>query len=211
MKFEDLSGRTFGRLTVVRRVANSRSGQTKFECICECGATTTVQSGNLKTGHIKSCGCLSRDTTSKLNSTHGMTGTRTYRIWYNLKNRIFNPNIDSYKYYGGRGIKMDPRWLVFETFIADMGECPEGLSIERIHNDGHYTPGNCKWATKKEQANNTRTNRFLTYQGKTKTVAQWAEDLGVSPFLIYQRLDRLSWAVARALTQPAQRQSGRNT
>ncbi|KKL78882.1 hypothetical protein LCGC14_2020410 [marine sediment metagenome] len=104
--------------------------------------------------------------------------------------RCNDPEHKSYKYYGGRGIKICERWWKFSDFLKDMGECPDGLSLERVNNNGNYEPGNCKWATQKEQCNNNRRNVKLTYKGKTMNMVQWAEELGISRACIWARINR---------------------
>src|SRR5215510_2760970 len=132
---------------------------------------------------------------------HGLTGTRVYKTWRSMKERCLNPKNPSYKCYGGRGIKICERWLSFENFLADMGDKPLGLTLERKDNNGDYTPENCYWATAKEQARNRGTNRYLTYNGITKTLTEWAEEKGMSPAALARRLNA-EWSLEEALTLP---------
>lgn len=121
--------------------------------------------------------------------THRKSGTRTYRIWQLMKNRCHNPDAERFPYYGARGITVCDRWRgSFAAFLADMGEAPDGTSIDRIDNGGNYEPGNCRWATKTEQNRNTRQNRLLTIFGVTKCVAEWAEESGTRADRIFSRL-----------------------
>ena len=112
--------------------------------------------------------------------THGLTGSRTYRIWINMRQRATNANHPRFGDYGGRGVIVCPRWESFENFLADMGEAPPNMSIERQDNDGIYCVGNCRWATRSEQMSNTRRSRKLTHDGRTQTLAQWRRELGLS-------------------------------
>ena len=115
-----------------------------------------------------------------------------------MRQRCVNPNHKSYKYYGGRGIKVCDRWLEsFESFLADMGEAPKGMSIERNDVGGNYEPSNCRWATMEDQSNNRRTNRFITHEGRTQTIAQWAEEIGMSRQALRYRLDN-GWSIKEA-------------
>jgi hypothetical protein len=119
---------------------------------------------------------------------HGLTDTPTHRSWMSMRQRCGNPNDGAWKNYGGRGIAVCMRWSVFENFLADMGLAPEGHEIERIDVNGNYEPGNCRWATTKEQANNRRTNRLITHRGRTRTLTQWAEELGLKMHTLYRRI-----------------------
>lgn len=158
-----LVGRKFGRLKVVERRGSNRRHNALWLCICECGKETTVESGKLLGGKTKSCGCLHRDVIR----THGKSRTRTYRIWMHMRQRCENPTDPvQWANYGGRGIKVCKRWRSYENFLADMGEAPAGMTLDRIDNDGNYKPGNCRWATRHEQLNNTRRNKFVTINGE---------------------------------------------
>lgn len=121
---------------------------------------------------------------------HGSCGTRTYRIWKAMRTRCNNPNSPAFSRYGGRGIKVCSRWDSFSAFLADMGEAPEGLSIERKNNDRGYEPENCRWATPKEQARNMRVNRLIEHDGETLCLSEWAERLGTTADVLWKRLRR---------------------
>lgn len=190
MRFVDLTGRKFGRLTVVATAGKNKRGRILWACECSCGATTIVAGSDLTTGNTKSCGCLQKDRTSQAAHKHGFNGTSTYSSWACMKERCLNPKNKGYKDYGGRGITVCERWMRFEDFLADMGEKPEGATIERIDNDKGYFPENCRWASKLEQNRNRRSNRRITFQGETRTLSEWAEILGIHWGTLLSRLKK---------------------
>jgi hypothetical protein len=175
---------------------------------CDCGTKVVVDANKAASGHTKSCGCLQKETTAKRNATHGMARTRTYRAWRAMKSRCQNPNATKFRFYGGRGIEVCERWERFENFLSDMGQCGPGLSLDRIDPNGNYEPGNCRWATRLTQANNTRSNVNVTLNGDTKTIAEWCALSGLRPFTVYSRINIYGWTPERALTTPP-KQTGR--
>jgi hypothetical protein len=136
----------------------------------------------------------------KFETRHGLTDTPVHRSWMSMWQRCTNPNDSAFKNYGGRGIAICERWAVFENFLADMGPKPDAYELERQDVNGNYEPGNCRWATIKEQANNRRTNRFITHEGRTQTLAQWAEELGIKMHTLYRRIAIKKVPIERALT-----------
>lgn len=179
-------GDKYGMLTVLSREPNDKSG-TRWKCLCECGNETIVRGSNLLSGCIKSCGCKRKS----MRITHGMTNTRLYHIWANMIQRCTNPNKPDYKYYGGRGITICDEWISsFQKFAewAKDNNYDDTLTIDRINVNKGYYPDNCKWATKKEQANNTRTNCNITVNGITKTASEWSIETGESASVISERI-----------------------
>lgn len=203
--FIDISGRVFGRLTVLSLSGTrKRDGRTMWLCRCECGNQKDVTGKSLRAGKTTSCGCMISDTTALRNYRHGKSKCGTlYYTWSKVKDRCYNKNSPDYKDYGARGVVVCDRWLhSFESFLDDMGEKPTpDHSIDRIDTKGNYEPENCKWSTDLEQANNTRNNHVMTLNGKSQTAAQWARELGVNPASLLDRIYR-GWSVERALTTP---------
>lgn len=197
----DVIGKKFGKLLVLEECKErDKNGGKIYKCKCDCGNISYVRRGNLiaKNG-TKSCGCSHVG-----HSKHGKTNTRLYNIWLGMKNRCCNPNSTSYKNWGGRGILVCKEWKEsFETFYdwAINNGYRDNLSIDRIDNDGNYEPSNCRWATRKEQANNTRNNVYLTYNGKTQTMTQWADEFGVSHETIRRKRDLGRWFIVTCLSR----------
>lgn len=225
--FKDLTGQTFGRLTVISLapyyVSPSGKKFPTWTCSCSCGShkMISVLSSNLKRG--QSCGCLSREAVISRNSrnaTHGHTrrgeknSTSTYNSWRGTSDRCFNPSGKDFARYMGRGITVCARWLEsFENFLSDMGECPAGMTIDRIDNNANYSCGkcddclahgwllNCRWATKREQQRNIRSNQLVTLSGETLCLSEWDERNGYPHGTVHKRL-KAGWEPERAVSQP---------
>lgn len=189
---EDLAGKRFGRLTVLG-LTESRTypcGTTHrhWLCRCDCGKITVVSQSHLKTGKVKSCGCLNVERIREPRVT--FSHKRIHRIWKGMKDRCLNPNYHSYSRYGGRGITICDEWIndsnAFERWAVSNGYSDE-FSIDRIDNDKGYSPDNCRWVDKLTQQNNTSSNLYLQYAGRKLTASEWARQLGISRDVIYER------------------------
>ena len=190
----DLTGQQFGLLTVLH-LAEKRRGKIYWECLCKCGKTHFASTGKLR-GGLRTCGC------QKGGYRHGMHKTRVYSAWRAMLQRCRNPKEFNYHNYGGRGIKVCQRWYVFENFYEDMGDPPPRYSIERIDNNGNYEPKNCKWIPLRLQHRNKRSNRIITLDGLSLTIAEWAERTGVRQKTIGERLNRYGWNERDAIMTP---------
>lgn len=188
---------------VAAYVGRTAQKMSLWECRCDCGNKSTVQTGNLTSGNTTSCGCYWIEVASHLPQTHGMTNSPEYTVWCEMIRRCEDKQRNNFKNYGGRGITVCSRWRKsFSAFFEDMGAKPtQDHSIERENNDGNYEPGNCRWATRKEQGRNTRANRLLEYNGRTACLSEWAEVAGLSTRAFHHRLSR-GWSVERAITTP---------
>ena len=156
----NLIGLKFGKLNVINHDGNSKSNSGNYWiCQCDCGNICSINGKYLKAGDTKSCGCLVTDILIKRNTTHDKSNTREYHAWSNMRRRCYDVKNKHYDNYGGRGIIVCDRWRhSFENFYEDMGDCPEGMTLDRINNDGLYCKENCKWSTRIDQNNNTRVN-----------------------------------------------------
>jgi len=210
--FQDLTGIRYGRLVVIKRGPNGKSGMTKWECRCDCGKTTIVFGAALRGGDTKSCGCLHAEWSAKYHTIHGKCGTVEHQIWKSIIGRCENANSTSFPRYGGRGIKICPEWRHdFAAFLAHVGPRPSPKhSIDRYpNNDGNYEPGNVRWATVREQSRNRRSNVLLTHNGITATVIEWAEITGFNHMSIRRRI-YAGWSHSKALTTPMGPPCGRH-
>lgn len=202
------TGDRYGKLTIVEEVERGRTpkGYTyrRFLCKCDCGKESTTNLACLTQGKAKSCGCI------KGKDSHPRHGYRlrddtapTYQSWTAMKSRCCCVGDQAYSQYGGRGITVCERWMRFEGFLADMGDRPDGTTIDRIDNDGNYEKSNCRWATRKQQQRNRHNNRMVTFNGDTRCVSEWAEIVGINVSTLWCRLTRSRWSVEKALTTPA--------
>lgn len=194
----DLTGQRFNRLTVVERVGVNKQGSNIWKCKCECGNYKDVPQPSLKSGNTKSCGCARK--------THGMYNSKIYHVWSAMKGRCERKTDARYKDYGGRGIKLHEPWEKFEPFYkwAMTAGYREGLSLDRIDNNGNYCPENCRWVTMKEQALNKSTNRIIAYNGESKPLTEWARLFHIQPGTLATRLRR-GWSIERAMTTKTQK------
>lgn len=187
-----LDNQRFARLVVIRRVGIDKHGKATWECRCDCGRITVASTGSLRKGNTKSCGCMKDQMIGDRCRTHGMSRSSEYRIWCLMRSRCGNPDNHDYKDYGGRGIEVCQRWREsFSTFFADMGARPfPQAEIDRIDNDGHYEPGNCRWTDRTTQTRNKRNNRMVEYRGETRCLAAWSALTGITQRTLWKRLHR---------------------
>ena len=202
----DMQGQVFGRLTVLERDSFS-NGKTRWLCRCECGQSTVVIGQLLRNGKPRSCGCLRAERAAETATKHGgyvgRKPTRTMRIWKNMIQRTSNPTCPMYSRYGGAGINVCKTWQTFEGFVADMGEAPDGLTLERVDNSKGYSPENCAWREPAEQARNKRNNIWVTIEGRRMILKDWCEELGVSYGMARSRIKEMGWDPVEALRIPA--------
>jgi len=207
----DLTGRRFGRLVVLYESEERKGGRLTWHCRCNCGNEVDIIGRNLTSGHTKSCGCYNRERAAEVHTVHGMSRKRKqhpiYWTWRAMLQRCEKPNSKQYKDYGGRGIAVCDEWHDAQVFIgwALASGWQKGLTLDRIDNDGNYEPSNCHWVTRKENNRNKRSNRLITFNGKTQCLADWAEEVGMDFATLWHRLYRFHWSIERALTEPARR------
>lgn len=206
-KFIDLTGKKFGKLLILSRANNSNNGKVRWNCMCDCGKEKIIIGNSLKTRVTKSCGCLLKENKGPtLKHGHAKKGkvSKTYKIWNSILQRCNNLNNFAYKYYGGRGIKVCKRWFKFENFLKDIGEISDGLTLDRINNNGNYEPNNWRFSTMREQSRNKRNNYLLKYDGNERCLAEWEEITGISQRVIKARIV-LGWPIKKALTIPTRK------
>lgn len=200
----NVDGCTFGEWLVLHELPKDPvfPDRRRWLCQCSCGNIKPVQMSSLFYGGSLSCGHESRIRKGMANNKfkHGMRHKGIYNRWWSMLRRCSDSNVKSYPRYGGRGIKVCERWLQFENFYTDMGDPPfAGASLDRINNDGNYSPDNVRWADKYQQGDNTSQTRLLTVNGATKPVNRWARENGLNGIQIRLRLDRYGWTPAQAV------------
>lgn len=223
---EDLRGKRYGNLTVLRFVPDESTRMSYWLCLCDCGQERVVYAGHLKKGHTTSCGSMvhrigkhhcsdsTKEKISKAKTKHGGSKERLFRVWASMLNRCENKNEPAYRWYGERGITVCHEWHDYGTFrlwaessgydaTAKTHEC----SIDRIDTEKGYYPENCRWVGPSEQSNNRRSNRLFTYNGVTKNIKGWADEYGLRYGLLNQRLIRDGWTIERALNTPVKTQT----
>lgn len=204
-KLIDLTGQRFGRLLVICRSGTQKTpnGTVRpvWKCECDCGVSVEVQGPNLRNGNTKSCGCYQAESMAAANRTHGMTGSPEHQSWRSMWERCTNTQNSHYHRYGGIGITVHESWRSFEIFYRDMGPRPAGMTLDRHPNPkGNYGPGNCRWATPKQQSRNTSRNIYLTWNGRTMCREDWARELGITSVDLKIRLKR--WPMEKAMASP---------
>ena len=206
----DMTGQKYGRLIVLERDLSRGKRPTMWKCKCDCGNIISTQASALRNGHTKSCGCYLKDRLSQKHTTHNMSNHRLYRVWAQMKDRCFNPKSHNYMYYGERGITVCDEWKnSFESFYSwaissgYKDNASRGLfTLDRINVDGNYEPQNCRFVDTKVQSLNKRTNHFLTFNGETKPISVWADEVGILATTIDSRINKHGWSVEKALTTP---------
>lgn len=185
-----LLGERFGRLVVNNFSHVDNRGQMFWECICDCGQTAIVCGSNLTSGQTRSCGCYQRDTAAERANKHGLARDRIYNIWNEMVRRCENTKCGCYDYYGGRGIYVCEEWYDVRNFYewAINNGYEDGLTIDRINNDDGYYPENCRWVDRRYQANNRRTNHFITYCNVRHTISEWARLFDIPQATLHKRV-----------------------
>lgn len=195
--FIDRAGMRFGRWLVVHRANTGR--HVKWLCRCDCGTERAVSGTDLQSGKSASCGCVKRE---RAGMTLRKLRTREYNAWNGMKQRCYYEKHVEFHRYGGRGITICDEWKSdFDTFLSDMGLCPEGMSLDRIDTDGPYSPSNCRWATKMEQSANTSKNVYVAHGGRDWTLKQLAEHLNINYYRLHAYFRRRGLSLEAAIAK----------
>ena len=201
-KLIDLTGNRYNNLVVLEK-SRSEKGVVIWKCICDCGNITYVRGQNLKSGAVKSCGCLRKNAKPTLR--HNMSNSRLYRVWASMKNRCYTPSHHSYNNYGGRGINVCDEWKnssdAFIEWALDNGYSDD-MTIERIDVNNDYCPENCTWIPANKQQRNRRFCQYYTYNSKTMNLMDWCTELGLPYKLVHNRIHKMGWSFERAITEP---------
>ncbi len=203
----DLTGARFGRLVVLKQSIGSGRGA-YWLCECDCGTQKVIASSCLRSGKTKSCGCLHDELSAarmiQQNTTHAESHTRLYGIWSDMRKRCFNKHHWAYERYGGRGITVCSEWENYQTFAiwAKRNGYSDDLTLDRVDNNKSYTPKNCRWVDRKTQARNKSNNPKFTFNEKTLTLADWAEQMNMPYTTLYGRVHNYGWSIQKALTTP---------
>lgn len=200
-RLTDISGNRYGRLLVLNEYEIRKHNHAYWLCRCDCGKTKYVSGSNLMRGLTKSCGCMRSEVSHIVNSTHGLSNHRLFHTWVNMRDRCNNSHRADFVRYGKRGICVCEEWKDFKAFYdwAIANGYEDGLTIDRIDNNGNYEPSNCRWVSPKVQANNTRRNRKLSYQERTGTISEWADYLGITYSCMLSRVRR-GWSMERIVS-----------
>ena len=204
MKKLDLTNQKFNKLTVIARSEN-KWNKVLWKCQCDCGNIVYATTNSLKSGNTKSCGCLRSQNFKAIVTKHHLSQTRIYRIWKEMKKRCYNPKTRNSKYYYARGIKVCEEWKNnFQAFYdwSMQNGYNDKLTIDRIDVNGDYKPSNCRWVDTYTQNNNSRNCHYITYNGETKTLTQWAKTYNINQRTLTYRINDLKWSIGKALTTP---------
>ena len=206
MKTQELIGKRFGKLYVESHVLVNEKYGTHLKCRCDCGVVIAIAVCSLKSGKKDSCGCnANHNSGNKIKHGHNRRGfkSNTYKTWSSMMQRCSSSY--GFNSYSGKGISICERWKKYENFLEDMGERPNGMSIDRIDVNGNYEPSNCRWANRLTQSNNTTKNVYFTYKGETLSMAEWARKLGLSYDTFRNRIKQHKWTIEKAIETPARK------
>lgn len=200
-KLIDLTGKRYGKLVVISRAKNL-GNSVAWNCMCDCGNECVIRADHLREGRTISCSKCGRERQTISVTKHGEYKSPLYDVWVSMKQRCFNPRSEEYHNYGARGITVCDEWLDYSNFREwAQDKYNQGLTIDRINNNGNYEPSNCRFTTYYAQSINKRSNRIITYGGETKTVTELARKYGFKPHVVFKRL-KIGWTIERALTEP---------